>query len=298
MMVGFLNEFADAEEAVGNTTGAAAFRAKATAMSTAMTKYLWDTDHFVTQVNPDPGPAGPRGISTAGMDCAKAHNCRDFVDYDSNVIAVAHGVGGSEKGKTALARIDAGKAANSSSPVQKCTAMQGGGPQWTSEIWYGPGDTTGFPHGNVGDSCSAMGRIAYFDALARKKVGDAASFNTQLSLMQKDLLFYTWMHERYGCDGKMQTNRTAAYFEYPSTVAILNREIRYGIEINFKKVTVKPLMSKPGPFSYHVGNVDVDYKPSATTKIEVPTAPGVHKEYSLHGMVANGGYTLDRKSVV
>ena len=28
--------------------------------------------------------------------------------------------------------------------------------------------------------------------------------------MQKDLLFYTWMHERYGCDGTMQTNRTAA----------------------------------------------------------------------------------------
>ena len=24
--------------------------------------------------------------------------------------------------------------------------MQGGGPQWTSEIWYGPGDTTGFPY--------------------------------------------------------------------------------------------------------------------------------------------------------
>ena len=50
----------------------------------------------------------------------------------------------------------------------------------------------------------------------------------------------TWMHERYGCDGTMQTNRTAAYFEYPSTVAILNREIRYGIEIDFKKVTVRP----------------------------------------------------------
>ena len=66
---------------------------------------MWDTDHFVTQVNPEPGPAGPRGISTDGMACAKAHNCRDFVDYDSNVIAVAHGVGGAEKGKKALARI-------------------------------------------------------------------------------------------------------------------------------------------------------------------------------------------------
>ena len=38
MMVGFLNEFADAEEAVGNATGAAALRAEATAMNTAMTQ--------------------------------------------------------------------------------------------------------------------------------------------------------------------------------------------------------------------------------------------------------------------
>eukprot|EP01045_Picozoa_sp_COSAG04_P044183 COSAG04_NODE_14860_length_552_cov_1.002208_1_plen_30_part_10 len=30
---------------------------------------MWDTDHFVTQVNPEPGPAGPRGISTDGMAC-------------------------------------------------------------------------------------------------------------------------------------------------------------------------------------------------------------------------------------
>lgn len=66
-------------------TGAAALRAEATAMSAAMEAIMWDTDHFVTQVNPEPGPAGPRGISTDGMDCAKAHNCRDFVDYDSNV---------------------------------------------------------------------------------------------------------------------------------------------------------------------------------------------------------------------
>lgn len=50
----------------------------------------------------------------------------------------------------------------------------------------------------------------------------------------------------------MQTNRTSAYFEYPSTVAILQREIRYGIEVDFTKVTVKPLLAKPGPFSYHV----------------------------------------------
>jgi hypothetical protein len=33
-----------------------------------------------------------------------------------------------------------------------------GGPQWTSEIWYGQHDTTG---GNIGDSSSAMVRFAH-----------------------------------------------------------------------------------------------------------------------------------------
>ena len=121
-----------------------------------------------------------------------------------------------------LKRIDTG--------IQKCTAMQGGGPQWTSEIWcvtwcgvlaragscwllvarvshtitrvpvplawcvrveegglvhwppltvcccrmtsaiarYGKHDTTG---GNVGDSSSAMGRIAWFDGKVRAREG-------------------------------------------------------------------------------------------------------------------------------
>lgn len=63
--------------------------------------------------------------------------------------------------------------------------MQGGGPQWTSEIWYGKEDTTG---GNTGDSSSGMGRIAWFDGKARKQVGDVTGFDTQIGVMQKDLL--------------------------------------------------------------------------------------------------------------
>ena len=50
------------------------------------------------------------------MLCAKTHSCRDFVDYDSNLIAVAHGIGGVEQGKAVLKRIDTG--------IQKCTALQ------------------------------------------------------------------------------------------------------------------------------------------------------------------------------
>ena len=134
-----------------------------------------------------------------------------------------------------------------------------------------------------------MGRIAWFDAKARKNVGDVAAFDQQLSVLQKDLLLYTWMHERYGCDGKMQTNRTAAYFEYPSTVSILLREIRYGIEIGFGKVTVDPMPR--APFSYHIGNVNVEYHPKGVSSIRVPAQDGATMEYVFHGML--GTYRIE-----
>ena len=63
MMVGFLTEFAEAEAAVGNATGASALRAKAQAMALAMRTHLWDTDHFVTQA---PAPVRKTQI---GLTC-------------------------------------------------------------------------------------------------------------------------------------------------------------------------------------------------------------------------------------
>jgi hypothetical protein len=37
-----------------------------------------------------------------------------------------------------------------------------------------------------------MGRIAWFDAKARKVIGDVSGFEAQLTVMQTDLLEYTW----------------------------------------------------------------------------------------------------------
>jgi hypothetical protein len=270
MLVSFLREFADAEAAMGNATGAALLRDKATAMAASMNKLLWDGDHYVTQVNPDQ------------MDCVRTRSCRDFVDYDANLIAVGHGVPSTpEQAKAILHRIDAG--------IQRCTAMQGGGPQWVSELYYGKADTI---HGNTGDSSSAMGRIAWFDGNARKAVGDVHGFDTQISVLQKDLLRYTWMHERYACNGTMQANRTAAYFEYPSVVAILLREIRYGITLSFRHVTLNPMPNKA--FSYHIGNVDIDYHPRDTSFLRVPPsgAGGQEREFRFHGMQANVTYVV------
>ena len=114
MVVGFLREFAEAEAAVGNATGAKALLQQADAVAAALNNRLWASgdggdDHYITQLNPD-------------------GSTRDFVDYDANLIAVAHGVAGgsnASNGRAAkvLARVDAGR----------CSAASGGGPQFVSE---------------------------------------------------------------------------------------------------------------------------------------------------------------------
>ena len=160
MIVGFLRDFADAESIVGNHSGAAALRAKADRVPGAMLELLWEEDHFLTQRNPD-------------------NTTRDFVDYDANLIAVAHGIGGLDKMQQVLARVDSGR----------CSSNKGAGPQFVSEKWYGPGDTT---HGNVGDSWTSMGRIAWFDGHARKQVGSLEALEAfdkhTLGPLQEDLL--------------------------------------------------------------------------------------------------------------
>jgi len=88
------------------------------------------------------------------------------------------------------------------------------------------------------------------------------------------------MHERYGCDGTQQLNRTAAYFEYPSTVAILLREIRYGIELAFDHVTVDPMPKTA--FSYHIGNVNIDCEDACCRRsCDMPAAAHTHT-HSTH----------------
>ena len=130
MVVGFLNEFAEAEDALGNTTGAAALRQLSTRVAAAVNSNLWaderaGADHYITQLNPD-------------------GSTRDFVDYDANLIAIAHGVANASRAERIFERIDRGR----------CSAASGGGPQFVSEVWYGPSDTT---HGNVSDSrCSGV----------------------------------------------------------------------------------------------------------------------------------------------
>ena len=152
---GFLGRFADAEAAVGNATGAAKLRALASAIADGVNEHLWASqgagaDHYVTDWT------GPPANAT-----------RDFVDYDANLIAAAHGLPSPTQASALFARIDYGPRKGQCRPSAT----------FVSERWYGPKDTT---HGNIGDSWCAMGRIAWFDGLARRRYGDAQGFERYL----------------------------------------------------------------------------------------------------------------------
>lgn len=263
--VGFWREFADAEEAVGNRTGARALRMLADSVAAAVNRWLWSPgadaaaaapragDHYVTQVNPD-------------------GSTRDFVDYDANFIALAYGVPATREQAAAVFSRIAGGA---------CPHARGG---WVSEKYYGRKDCQ---RGITGDSWCAMGRISWFNALARKRYGDQAYFDREIQdPLVRDVLRYTWMHERAGCDGTPHTNRTPYYFEFPSVTAMAVHYIRYGIQIGLLNVTISPF--GPTAFIYSVGTVHVDYS-AASVNVTVP-GQGL-RTVVIDGLTSGAAYT-------
>ena len=94
------------------------------------------------------------------------------------------------------------------------------------------------------------------------------------------------MHERYGCDGRQQQNRTFGYFEYPSAIAMLLREVRYGIRLGFAEVAVAPF-GAPARFEYRVGNVRVAYSAERVV-IAVPGSGG--RAHRVEGLTAGATY--------
>ena len=250
-MVGLLRRVADAEEFTGSRGLAGERRRLAAAIAEGMNERLWSGDHYITQLNPD-------------------GTTRDLVDYDANVLAVAFGVAPPDRAQAALARVDSGP----------CTH---GRATWVSEVFYGPDDTY---NGNTGDSATAMGRIGWADAHARRAVGDAATYREAiLEPLRADLLERTWLTERYDCAGN--AIRSPYYHEYPEVVAMLLREITYGIEVGLGSVTVDPL--EPRPFDYDVGDVEVSY---SARRVEI-AAPGEgEREYAVHGLIPRARYRV------
>jgi hypothetical protein len=281
MLAGFLlPEMADAEESLGNSTGAEQLRSSATKLSTAINEQLWLSDHFATQLNPDGGFV-------------------DMVDYDANLIAVAGGVATGVPGRASkiMRRIDNGG--------NKCAAWGSwkGGPQWVSERYYGPEQTY---LRNTGDSWCGMARIAYFDALSRIATGRSDLFDGMLDHLSKDVIANTWLPERYGCSGDPQRNRTAFFFEYPSVVTLMIAQLRYGIKLGLRSVSIAPSSQAPASFSWHVGagtghELWVRYSkalvraivPGASQDDGKQPAELLLKNWTVRGMSAKGLYTVD-----
>lgn len=210
---------------------------------------LFDTDlkdHFITQLNPD-------------------GSIRDFVDYDANLMTVAFGIITDDAQiHRVLKRVDSGP----------YTHVRG---TWCSEVPYsGDAPDCYIVGGNVcGDSIVTLARIGWIDALARKRIGDLKTFQ-QLLLepLQQDLLRDVWLYERYDANGTQI--RTPYYFEYPSLVVMMLREVQYGIDIALDHVNIDPFPH--AAYKLSLGLVSVDYAPERV----VLSLPGKLEYFLLH----------------
>lgn len=254
---------ADAELFLGNQSGSTFYANLAETIRGAMLTYLWSpqNDHFCTQSDPVPGQPGKVNICT-----------RDFVDYDSNLLAVAAGAVNGSLAQALLNRIDAGP----------CTHQHA---TWVSEIFY---DAANCNSGNTGDSAISMGRISWADAMARKRMGDAANAavftDLVLGPVQYELLANTWMNERYQCQGLPA--HSDHYIEMPEIVGMMLVEVKYGIELGFNFIGVDPIMGFDA-FDFAVGTVGG------------ASATGIHIGYYNHtGFTATLPYTGPAKQFV
>lgn len=130
-------------------------------------------------------------------------------------------------------------------------------PLWPSEVIYTGSKTDCYSgSGNSADVCGdatvTMARIGWVDALARKRVGDITMVkDTLLQPIINDLNKSMWLYERYDANGNPAHN--GYYFEYPSFVAMVLREVVYGINISPMQVEIQPLSHDS------LGNIDVEY---------------------------------------
>ena len=140
-----------------------------------------------------------------------------------------------------------------------------------------------------------MGRVAWADAHARRRLRrpkDVDVFDDLiLGPLQGDLLEHVWLGERYGGGGGGQSIRTPFFFEYPAVVAMLLHEVRYGVDLGIKNVTVAPLGPKARAFVYALGDVSVAYS-SGAVAVAAPGACAAGKRYSLQGLPAGASFNV------
>ena len=265
MLVPYLQKVADFYDFMHvDADFAASLRTLAETVSANIRSQLFDqqtNDHFITQLNPD-------------------NTIRDFVDYDSNLMTVAFGIiTDPAQIKRVLKRVDSGP----------YTHVRG---TWCSEVPYsGDAEDCYIVGGDVcGDSIVTLARIGWVDSLARKRIGDVDTFqNLLLRPLQDDLLSDVWLYERYDANGTQI--RTSYYFEYPSLVVMMLREVQYGINIELLSVDIDPFPVKP--FDHSLGLVAVSYS-SNKVVLNLPGAlsEATEKTVTIGGLVRNEKYTI------
>jgi len=88
-----------------------------------------------------------------------------------------------------------------------------------------------------------------------------------LNRLESDLLRDVWMPERYDAAGQPAHN--SYYHEYPDIISMVLREMRYGVHVGMREVTIHPFGS--ANFDLRLGNLHVTYSLNAVS-IEVPGA--------------------------
>jgi hypothetical protein len=262
-MVHLLDRLAPVAQFCGDGDGAARFRKLKAAIAMGIRTELWDgKDHFITQRNVN-------------------GTTRDFVDYDGNYGALAFGIVEDAQWRANMFyRLDGGDHTH-----------PGGRGTWVSEKYYGAADCY---RGNTGDSATAMGRIWWLDMKARHQYpthSNREMFNRTYQNIRGDLLANTWLTERYGVRG--QRIRTPYYHEYPEIVSTVMRTIRYGIDVQIDRVTIRPI--EPIEFDFHAGALQVSYRPRRIF-IHVPGRRNLI--YQIHHLTPHATYRLSNSSSI
>ena len=121
--------------------------------------------------------------------------------------------------------------------------------------------------------------------------------NKLLEPLQEDLLDDIWLYERY--DENATQIRTAYYFEYPSLVVMMLRELVYGIDLQVGAVTIDPFprLATGTSYLYAFGSVRVYYSESLVT-INIPGEGELSmnidydRKVDIYGMLADTVYTV------
>jgi hypothetical protein len=284
-MVHFLREMADASTALGHPAKARELLSTAGKISAAVNEHLWSKDdgedHYITQLNHDGTTA-------------------DYVDYAANTMAIFTGVASPERAAKIVARMAKGN----------CTGAGKRG-TWVSERpFYSYDKDKLFPDKHPeeqGDSTSAEGRVALMDAKARiamAAAGDAgalAYFNDDLlGPIQRDLLEFTWLTERYTCEGLRE--RTPFFFEYPCLLSMMLKEMKYGIDLGLVEWRLQPTAGV-APFVWAIGTTNVSHSTSSAS-VEHPgsgarqvTVSGLKPSSSFVATTGCGSSALSAKGV-